>query len=169
MRRYGTTLRLVRAVAFAITLTVGAAACQSSGGGSDSGAAKPSGTPTGSTTVSGNHVDLSIKDAVVHRLASGGARLDMTVHNGSGVPEHLGDVIVPGGGRGTLHGGSGADGSKSTAGILLTRGSSTVFSSRPPSVTLPSVHGMLPGHVLPVTFQFGVAGMVRLRVPVSGG
>lgn len=117
----------------------------------------------------GPGVDLVIRDAVIRPHASGGdAELDMTVRNASGVPEHLGAVMVTSGGAGTLSGGKRANGSLSSAGILIEPGSAVVFGGHgDPAVLLP-----VPGHrvadaPVPVIFQFGVAGLVRLRVPVA--
>ncbi|MGW7426030.1 hypothetical protein ACWGJB_39410 [Streptomyces sp. NPDC054813] len=50
-------------------------------------------------------VDMTITNAVAQLDRSGDGSLGMTVRNDDGVPEHLGMVVTPGGGRGVLVGG----------------------------------------------------------------
>ncbi|QHA09976.1 hypothetical protein GQF42_34035 [Streptomyces broussonetiae] len=132
---------------------------------------------TSSTAVPGRvyvvvtgEVDLTITDAVAHLDRSGDGSLHMTVRNDDGVHEHLGMVATPRGKRGELVGGKSAegDGSLSTAGILVTSGTSVTFGSADgPRVLLHHVHGVSTRQILPVALQFGVAGLVRFQARVS--
>ncbi|WP_234377129.1 hypothetical protein [Streptomyces sp. TP-A0356] len=115
-------------------------------------------------------VDMTITDAVAHLDRSGDGSLSMEVRNNDGVPEHLGMVATPVGGRGELVGGksAGGDGSLSTAGILLLSGTTVTFGSgNGPRVLLHRVHGVTAAHTLPVSLQFGIAGLVRFEVRVA--
>lgn len=113
-------------------------------------------------------VDLTITDAVAHLDRSGDGSLTMRVRNEDGVPEHLGMVATPDGGRGDLVGGKSVEGngSLSTAGILLLSGTTVTFRSGP-SVLLHHVRGVTARHTLPLALQFGVAGLVHLQARVS--
>ncbi|WNM32558.1 hypothetical protein RKE30_20135 [Streptomyces sp. Li-HN-5-11] len=113
-------------------------------------------------------VDLTITDAVAHLDRSGDGSLSMSVRNDDDAPEHLGMVATPGGGRGVLVGGKSAEGngSLSTAGILLLSGTTVTFGTRGPRILLHQAH-VTSRHTLPVTLQFGVAGMVRLQARVT--
>ncbi|MFI9082353.1 hypothetical protein ACIGW8_39190 [Streptomyces sioyaensis] len=114
-------------------------------------------------------MNLTVMHAVVHLDAAGHGTLTMGVRNDDGVTEHLGMVATPDNGRGTLVGGKSAegDGSLSTAGILLQTGTTVTFDGNGPRVLLGHVRGITARHTLPVALQFGVAGLIRLQVPVT--
>ncbi|MDI6520329.1 hypothetical protein QMA61_29555 [Streptomyces coelicoflavus] len=114
-------------------------------------------------------IDLTVTDAVVHIGPEGGT-LTMSVRNNSTVPEHLGMVATPTGGRGVLIGAEGAEGTGSltTAGILLQPGTTATFGGGDgPAVELPAARDAAGRSLLPVTLQFGVAGLVHLEARVS--
>ena len=115
------------------------------------------------------NVDLTIKNAAVHLGPSGTALLEFTVDNKGPVTEHLDLVSVPGIGQATLQGSAGAANALSTAGVLVYSDGSATFGTRAPSITLPSVKGLKAGGTTPVLLEFGVAGLVRLTVPVLAG
>ncbi|WP_427164633.1 hypothetical protein ACQF4J_04485 [Streptomyces sp. C1-1] len=114
-------------------------------------------------------VDMTITGAVAHLDRSGNGSLSMSVRNDDGVPEHLGMVATPDGGRGELVGGKSAEGngSLSTAGILLLNGTTVTFGGGGPRVLLHHVHGTTAQHTLPLALQFGVAGLVRFQARVT--
>lgn len=114
-------------------------------------------------------VDLTITQAVAHLDRAGNGSLSMSVRNEDGVPEHLGMVATPDGGRGELVGGRSAEGngSLSTAGILLLSGTTVTFGGSGPRILLHHVQGVSAGHTLPVALQFGVAGLVRFQARVT--
>ncbi|MGI5427355.1 hypothetical protein [Streptomyces sp. CA-179760] len=130
-------------------------------------AARPAGA-SGGAQVRAEGVDLTVTRAVAHLDHAGNGTLTMTVRNDDGVPEHLGMVATPDGGRGTLRGGKTAegDGSMDTSGILLTSGTTVTFGGDGPRVLLHGVRGVSARHTLPVVLQFGVAGLVRLQARV---
>ncbi|MFJ4790745.1 hypothetical protein [Streptomyces sp. NPDC088794] len=142
------------------------------------GDAKAYAPPPGSTgvdsalgrlTVHIADIDLTITDAVAHLDRSGDGTLTMSVRNDGAVPEHLGMVATPDEGRGVLVGAKSAkgNGSLSTAGILVLSGTTVTFRGAGPAVELHDVRGVTARHTLPVTLQFGVAGLLHLRTPVS--
>ena len=116
-------------------------------------------------------IDLAITHAVAHIDRSGGGTLTMSVRNNGSVPEHLGMVATSTDGRGVLVGGRSTEGngSLSTAGILLQPGTTVTFDAdgNGPSVELPHARGTEARRTLPVTLQFGVAGLVHLEARVS--
>jgi hypothetical protein len=117
-------------------------------------------------------VDLRITDAVAHLDASGSGMLTMTIHHGSGVPEHLDMVATPDAGRGTLQGAAkGNNGALQDAGILLPENTTVTFGvsgkGNGPSIQLTDVHGVTAAHTLPLQLEFGVARLVRLSARVS--
>ncbi|EHN74751.1 hypothetical protein SMCF_5801 [Streptomyces coelicoflavus ZG0656] len=126
----------------------------------------------GSVAVRVAGIDLAVTDAVAHLGPSGGT-LSMTVRNNGTVPEHLGMVGTSAGGRGELVGAEGTEGSGAltTAGILLRPGTTVAFGGGGgPSVKLPRAARDTGGQrTLPVTLQFGVAGLVHLDARVSDG
>jgi hypothetical protein len=76
-------------------------------------------------------------------------------------------VATPNGGRATLRGNSTGNGSLSTSGVLLNPGTTVTFGGQNgPAVQLPDVNGAVAGGTLPLTLQFGVAGLVHLRARV---
>ncbi|MFI0898115.1 hypothetical protein [Streptomyces sp. NPDC020983] len=163
------SVRLVRAACAAVALAALATAC----GGHDEGDTAPqtSSSPVlGRLHVVAPDVDLTVTDAVAHVDASGTGTLTMTIHNGSGVPEHLDMVATPDSGRGQLVGGRGSgSGSMTSAGILLAPGATVTFgSSSGPSVRLTRAH-LGADHTLPLKLEFGVARLVELSARVSGG
>ena len=116
------------------------------------------------------NVDLAIKDAAVHLGASGTtALLEFTVDNQGPVAEHLDLVSVPGIGQATLQGSTGATNALSTDGVVIYSDSSATFGTKAPSITLSTVKGLKAGGTTQVLLEFGVAGLVRLTVPVLGG
>jgi hypothetical protein len=140
--------------------------------GSSSHEAAPTTTASaapGSVRVNVADIDLTITDAVAHLDGRGDGWLSMRVRNDNGVPEHLGMVATPGGGRGDLAGGKSAEGngSLSTAGILVQSGTTVTFGTEGPRVLLHHVHGVTARHTLPVTLQFGVTGLVRFQSRVT--
>ncbi|MEU9207731.1 hypothetical protein AB0D27_07185 [Streptomyces sp. NPDC048415] len=142
---------------------------------SSSHAAGPAPASAGHPSVPGRvhvdvaDVDMTITDAVAHLDHSGDGSLNMSVRNDDGVPEHLGMVATPDGGRGVLVGGKSTEGngSLSTAGILLQSSTTVTFGADGPRVVLHHVHGVTAKHTLPVALQFGVAGLVRLQARVT--
>ncbi|MFD1659500.1 hypothetical protein ACFSL4_15130 [Streptomyces caeni] len=170
----GTTrhLRTLLAASLSVALAVLASGCANS---PDSHRATPASAPTGGPGIPGRahvdvaDVDLTITDAVAHLDRAGDGSLSMSVRNEDGVPEHLGMVATPDGGRGVLAGGRSAEGngSLSTAGILLLSGTTVTFGGSGPRVLLHHVRGVTAGHTLPVALQFGVAGLVRLQARVT--
>jgi copper(I)-binding protein len=162
--------RALCAAAGCVLLLGGAAAC----GGSAPKQTAPT-TPAatadtpGRAQVRGRDIELDITSAVAHLDAAGDGTLAMTVHNGETTPEHLDFVATPNAGRGVLTGtASGDSGSMQSAGILLPAGGTVRFGSASgPTVKLTGVHGVTAAHTLPVTLQFGVAGLVHLTAVVS--
>jgi hypothetical protein len=123
--------------------------------------------------VQADGVDLRITDAVAHLDASGSGTLTMTIHHGSGVPEHLDMVATPQAGRGELRGAAkGDDGAMTDAGILLPENTTVTFGGKTdkgagPTIRLTGVHGVTAAHTLPLQLEFGVARLVRLSARVS--
>ncbi|MBC9729212.1 hypothetical protein [Streptomyces sp. TRM68367] len=153
-------------IAALIALTAGCA---------NDNAAAPAPEATGPTTGPGRAdvqapgVDLTVTHAVAHLDAAGDGTLTMAVRNEDGVPEHLGMVATPDGGRGALVGAKAVEGNGSlaTAGILLQTGTTVTFGGNGPRVLLTHVKGVTNHHTLPVSLQFGVAGLVRLQARVT--
>ena len=163
--------RKIRVAAISVAVAALATACTDGRNQAASPSASESGTtgapaPPGSTTVQAPGIDLTISGAAVRGGATNSDELDMTVRSASDVPEHLAAVMTPDGGRGTLSGTGDEDGSLSPAGILINPGSTTVFSAHGPKIALGTVHGVTARHTLPVIFEFAMAGMIRLQVPV---
>ncbi|MFJ4333580.1 MULTISPECIES: hypothetical protein [unclassified Streptomyces] len=178
MRGTTHTARAVLAMSLSAALALLTAGC--TGTGEDdrpSGATVSAGQTPGVTSAPGRveiriaGIDLSVTDAVAHLRPTGGT-LSMTVRNDSTVPEHLGMVGTSAGGRGVLVGAEGTKGAGAltTAGILLQPGSTVTFGEAGgPSVELPRARGTGGQRTLPVTLQFGVAGLVHLDARVSDG
>jgi hypothetical protein len=158
------------AASLSIALTVLLSGCA---GNAKADAPRPGSTgvfsAAGRLSVHTADVDLTITDAVAHLDTSGDGTLTMSVRNGGAVPEHLGMVATPDEGRGVLVGGTSAEGNGSltTAGILMLAGTTVTFHDADPSVELHDVRGVTARHRLPVTLQFGVAGLVHLQARVS--
>lgn len=157
-----------------VTLAVLTGGCTSASPHSTSDTSRAGASPgvtssTGRLSVHTADVDLTITDAVAHLDRSGDGMLTMSVRNGGAVPEHLGMVATPDKGRGVLVGGKSTEGngSLSTAGILLLPGNTVTFHGGGPSVLLHHVRGITAGHTLPLSLQFGVAGLVQLQARVS--
>ncbi|MFF1278039.1 hypothetical protein ACFVZC_32370 [Streptomyces marokkonensis] len=162
------TLAVFLSAALAV-LTVG---CANTGDGpsADTPTSGVTSSPGGvSVRIAG--IDLAISDAAAHLDRSGGGTLAMSVRNNSSVPEHLGMVATSTDGRGVLVGGSSTEGngSLSPAGILLQPGTTVTFDTDGdgPSVELPQAQSTEARRTLPVTLQFGVAGLVHLEARVS--
>ncbi|WP_328432282.1 hypothetical protein [Streptomyces sp. NBC_00453] len=155
-----------------VAVAVLTAGCSDSSSSHATGSASAS---AGSTSAPGRihvdvgDIDLTITGAVAHLDRSGDGSLSMSVRNDDGVPEHLGMVATPDGGRGVLVGGKSSEGngSLSTAGILLLSGTTVAFGGSGPRVQLHHVHGITTRHTLPVALQFGVAGLVRFQARVT--
>ncbi|WP_042390498.1 hypothetical protein [Streptacidiphilus melanogenes] len=114
--------------------------------------------------VQGRNVDLKITKAAVHLGAAGGAQLQMGVTNSGPVTEHLALVAVQGQ-VATLDGT--ANNAKSVAGVLIASGSTASFgAANGPKVVLTNGAALKPGGTVAVMLQFGIAGMVRIDVPV---
>ncbi|MFF7984072.1 hypothetical protein ACFZDK_33995 [Streptomyces sp. NPDC007901] len=135
----------------------------------DGGTASGVASSPGRLSVHTADVDLTITGAVARLGRSGDGTLTMSVRNDGAVPEHLGMVATPDKGRGELVGGKPAEGngSLSTAGILLLSGTTVVFRGDGPRVELHHVHGITSRHTLPLSLQFGVAGLVHLQARVA--
>jgi copper(I)-binding protein len=166
------TGRAGRAVAACAALTAVAALATACSGSSDSqDDAVPTAQPTtpGRLSVQAPDVDLDITDAVAHLDAAGNGTLTMTVRNGSSVPEHLDMVATPGGGRGSIVGGSHkGSGALETAGISLRPGTTVVFGgSGNPVIRFTAVGGVTAAHTLPLALEFGVARLVHLTALVA--
>ncbi|MEU6148313.1 hypothetical protein ABZ848_49325 [Streptomyces sp. NPDC047081] len=167
--------RTVAAAALSSALIALTAGCGGTGhhSGPESGTSR-AGTPgvtssPGRLSVRTADVDLTITGAVAHLDRSGDGSLTMSIRNDGAVPEHLGMVATPDMGRGVLEGGKTAEGngSLSTAGILLQSGTAVAFRGDGPRVELHHVHGVTTRHTLPLSLQFGVAGLVRLQARVE--
>lgn len=175
--RNATGARAALAVFLSAALAVPAVGCTSVGDGGSSGtpvsvnATSGVASSPGGVSVRIAGIDLTITDAVAHIGRSGGGTLTMSVRNNSSVPEHLGMVATPDDGRGVLVGGRSTEGngSLSTAGILLQPGTTVAFDADGdgPSVELPEARSAGARRTLPVTLQFGVAGLVHLEARVS--
>ncbi|MDX3757963.1 hypothetical protein [Streptomyces sp. AK02-04a] len=159
------------AASLSVALAVLTAGCSDH---SSTQATAPAPASTGSAVPGRIHldvadVDMTITGAVAHLDRSGNGSLSMSVRNDDGVPEHLGMVATPDGGRGELVGGKSAEGngSLSTAGILLLSGTTVTFGGGGPRVLLHHVHGTTAQHTLPLALQFGVAGLVRFQARVT--
>jgi hypothetical protein len=144
-----------------------AAACSSHATRTSTPTATPPATP-GEVHVQAQDIELDITHAVAHLDASGNGTLTMTVHNGSGVPEHLDMVATRDGGRGQLAGAADTSGSGSMtdAGILLRPGATVVFGPHGPTVRLTHAPAS-PDRTLPLMLQFGVARLVHLTAVIS--
>ncbi|MFC8513985.1 hypothetical protein [Streptomyces sp. NPDC057257] len=167
--------RTALAATLSAALTVLATGCGSTGHHTspDSGTTS-AGTPgvtssVGRLSVRTADVDLTITGVVAHLDHSGDGSLTMSIRNNGAVPEHLGMVATPDMGRGVLEGGKSAEGNGalSTAGILLLSGTTVAFRGDGPRVELHHVRGVTAQHTLPLSLQFGVAGLVRLQARVS--
>jgi hypothetical protein len=159
------------AASLSVALAVLTAGCSDH---SPTQATAPAPASTGSAVPGRIHVDvadvdMTITGAVAHLDRSGNGSLSMSVRNDDGVPEHLGMVATPDGGRGELVGGKSAEGngSLSTAGILLLSGTTVTFGGGGPRVLLHHVHGTTAQRTLPLALQFGVAGLVRFQARVT--
>jgi copper(I)-binding protein len=167
-----TTARTCRAAAVGATLLVLATACAKAPAPAPPDPA-PAGPAAGTTTpgrvsVKESGADLLITDAIARLNASGSGELTMTVHNGSGVPEHLAMIGTPDSGRAILQGGRGTNGSPTSAGILIQPDSTVLFGSEDaPRALLTKVHGITAHHTVPLILQFGVAGLVNLQARVT--
>ncbi|MDF3291530.1 hypothetical protein [Streptomyces silvisoli] len=176
MTESGTLPRAGRASVAALLVILTAGACShaptdstntptsASGSGDSAGIAA---TP-GQLTIHAPGINLAISNAVAHLDNSGSGDLTMAIRNGGDVPEHLAMVAAPDGDHGTLQGSdSDASGSLSTAGILLMPHSTTTFGGSGPDVALRQVHIATGTRLLPLTLQFGVAGLVHLQARVA--
>ena len=124
--------------------------------------------PVGQIHIRERGTDLSISQLVAHLDPAGNGDLTMTVHNAGEATDHLDMVAIPGGQRGTLKGGKGTNGVLDTAGIAFRINSTVAFGGSGPTVRLRDVHETT-AHTLPLTLQFGVAGLVHLQARVATG
>jgi hypothetical protein len=116
-------------------------------------------------TLQGRNVDLRITKAAVHLGAPGGAQLEMSVDNAGPVTEHLAVALVSGTPADLK--GAPATNPLSTAGVLVASGSTASFGApNGPQIVLANGAALKSGGTVAVMLQFGVAGMVRLDVPV---
>ncbi|MEZ0070556.1 hypothetical protein ABIA32_006609 [Streptacidiphilus sp. MAP12-20] len=114
----------------------------------------------------GRNVDLKISKAAVHLGAPGGAQLELGVVNSGPVTEHLAVASVAGK-VADLSGGDPHANPLSTAGVLIASGTTAEFgSANGPKIVMTNGAALKPGGTVPVMLQFGVAGMIRLDVPV---
>jgi hypothetical protein len=112
---------------------------------------------------------MDITSAVAHLDASGNGSLTMSVRSEEPVPDHLDFVATPDSGRGQLVGAAhGTGGTLQSAGILIPAGGTVLFGPAGPRVDLTRVRGVTARHTLPVSLEFGVAGLVRLDAVVRG-
>ncbi|MFF0516473.1 hypothetical protein [Streptomyces sp. NPDC004250] len=169
----GTThnARAVMAMSLSAALALLTAGCVGTGDDQPSSAGQTPGITSapGRVYVRIAGIDLSVTDAVAHLGPSSGT-LSMSVRNASTVPEHLGMVGTTAGGRGVLVGAKGTEGTGAltTAGILLQPGTTVTFGGGGgPSVKLPKARATGGDRTLPITLQFGVAGLVRLDAHVA--
>ncbi len=170
MTRNGVPSRTARAAVATAALLVLATAC--SGGQTQQPTAPTTPSDTAATPGELNiqvpGTSLAVHDAVAHIGPSGTGQLTMSIRNGGSVAEHLAMVATPNGGRATLQGNSTGNGSLSTSGILLNPGTTVTFGSQGgPSIQLPDVNGTTSHATLPLTLQFGVAGLVHMRARVT--
>ncbi|RAG87103.1 hypothetical protein DN069_03035 [Streptacidiphilus pinicola] len=115
-------------------------------------------------SVQGRNVDLRITQAAVRLGTTGGAQLQMGVDNAGPVTEHLALAAVEGK-VATLDGT--ANNAKSTAGVLIASGTTASFGAADgPKIVLTNGAALKVGGTVPVMLQFGIAGMVRIDVPV---
>lgn len=123
-----------------------------------------------SLSMKARNVDLEISGATVRVDPSGTAYVQMNVRNLGPVAEHLGLVSLADGSQATLKGDTAPAGSLSTAGVRLESGATTAFgapsSAAQPSITLPGGTAVKAGATEPVMLMFGIAGLVRLDLPV---
>ncbi|MGC9539041.1 hypothetical protein [Streptomyces sp. UG1] len=161
--------RAVLAAASAAALIALTAGCTNADSATSAPETADRSTAPGRAEVRAPGVDLTVTHAVAHLNHAGNGTLTMEVRNDDGVPEHLGMVATPGGGRGTLVGGrpAGGNGALSVAGILLQTGTTVTFGGSGPGVLLRHVQGITAHHTLPISLQFGVAGLVRLQAQVD--
>lgn len=174
MTRNITGPRPLRAAAASIALATLTAACSSHGATHHTAAGRPATGGPGPSSQAGRAevhtegIDLSITHATVRLDASGSGTLAMTVHNAGAAPEHLDMVATPGGGRGTIQGGTGnGSGSLTSAGILFRPGSTVTFGGGGPGVRFTGVHGVTASRTLPLALEFGIAGLVHLDAVVK--
>ncbi|GHJ38508.1 hypothetical protein [Streptomyces sp. TS71-3] len=163
--------RACRTVTGVVALTALLAGC---GHPTSTSVPEPSGAgsgPRGGVHVAANGVDVRVGRAVAHLDRSGSGSLSMTVENSGSVAEHLDMVGTPGGGRGTLSGGSGSgNGALSTAGIAFLPGGRTSFGTgRGPRIRLVHSHGVTRAGTLPIVLEFAVVGLVHLQARVTHG
>ncbi|WP_269858223.1 hypothetical protein [Streptomyces sp. RPT161] len=169
MTRNGVSSRTASAAVATAALLALATAC-SGGQTQPSGPVTPSDTATtpGELNIQVPGTNLAVHNAVAHIGPSGTGQLTMTIRNGGSVAEHLAMVATPNGGRATLQGNSTGNGSLSTSGILLNPGTTVTFGGQGgPSVQLPKVNGATANGTLPLTLQFGVAGLVHMSARVT--
>jgi len=168
------TLRRIRGSALAAagcTLLVATLAACGQSARAEQPSASPlatAGTP-GRATVRGPGIDMEITSAVAHVDPSGDGSLTMIVRSREPVPDHLDLAATPDSGRGELVGAAhGVSGSMESAGILVPAGATVRFGTTGPQIRLHRIHGVTAHGTLPVSLEFGVAGLVRLEAVVQG-
>jgi copper(I)-binding protein len=123
----------------------------------------------GQVDIKAGDIDLNLTHAVVHLDPSGDGTLTMTLHNGGDAPEHLAMVATAGGGRGTLRGSPHqGDGALDSAGILVRPGATVTFGGTGrPQVRFTGLQQAATSHTMPLTFEFGIAGLIHLEAVVQ--
>ncbi len=166
-----TLSRAGRAAAIAVTaLALGGCGTADPAATAAPVSATPAPVTPGRASVEVPGVSLHITGATLHLDSAGDGNLVMRVSVGSGAPEHLAMIATHDGGRAVLRGGRAADGSMTSAGILVQPDSSVDFGAKNgPTAVLRDVHVATGRRTLPLTLLFGVAGTVRLDARVTNG
>jgi hypothetical protein len=159
----------VAAAAVAVSAVLALSGCAGSGVQRQAPGAAQSSVRTSSDgtdlSLEGRNVDLQISKAAVHLAAPGGAQLEMKVTNAGPVAEHLAVASV---GPHVANVTGSAANPLSVAGVLIEgyNGTAQFGAAGGPEITLPAGDAPKAGSTVTVMLQFGVAGMVRLDVPV---
>ncbi|WP_037602287.1 hypothetical protein [Streptacidiphilus rugosus] len=156
--------------ALALSAALALSGCAGSGVQREEPAAAQSSISTGADgtnlSLRGRNVDLRITKAAVHLGASGGAQLGLAVDNAGPVTEHLALASVDGV-QAKLVGGDPKANPLSVAGVLIASGTTAQFGvPGAPKIVMTNGAALKPGGTVPVMLQFGVAGMIRMDVPV---
>jgi hypothetical protein len=110
-------------------------------------------------------VDLKISKAAVHLGAAAGAQLEMSVTNAGPVTEHLAVALMDGH-PATLTGAATMN-PLSTAGVVIPAGATGAFGvPHGPAIVLTNGTALKAGGTATVMLQFGIAGLIKLDVPI---
>jgi hypothetical protein len=135
---------------------------QGAGQAFPSNPAEVSGAP-GQLTIQASGTDLQVTGAELKPGPNGTSLLSATIKNSGAIPEHLAAVTGTNGEHATISQGGAKAGSVSTAGVLLSPGSTTsIGGSGRPVVQLPQPVASGPTEKLMV--EFAVAGLVHMQV-----